>query len=157
MSLRRPTLAAATLVAAALALSACAKPEPRTTGFVNGIPLGDYVLVGIANGGVPLRNVTLSVVENGVSGRAPCNGYAAQNTVQLPALALEPIRTTDQTCKDQALETRFLNALQQATEMEYFGGVLRIKGPTWLIFEAGVPASGETSSINALDAARGGQ
>ena len=146
----RPALALAAI--ATLTLSACSEPAGDPMG---GIPANDYVLVGIGNGTVPLRNITLTLRPEGVSGRGPCNGYALRNTVPLPAVAFEPIQTTGITgCRDEAVEQRFFNALQQANEMEYFGGVLRIKGPTWLIFESGRPADLAT---DALSAARGNQ
>lgn len=148
-------ITAATAVVATLALAACEDSKPRAA--VGGIPLGDYVMVGIGNGTVPLRNVTLQLSEDSIAGRGPCNGYGAKNTADLPALALSGFTSTNATCKDQALEERFFNALRQATEMEYYGGVLRVKGPTWLIFERGVPASLATSGVSALEAARGTQ
>lgn len=147
----RPALALAAL--SALALAAC-NNEPAGDPM-GGLPANDYVLVGIGNGTVPLRNITLTLRPEGVSGRGPCNGYALRNTAPLPAVAFEPIQTSGITgCKDEAVEQRFFNALQQANEMEYYGGVLRIKGPTWLIFESGRPADLAT---DALSAARGNQ
>lgn len=147
----RPALALAAL--SALTLAAC-NNEPAGDPM-GGLPANDYVLVGIGNGTVPLRNITLTLRPEGVSGRGPCNGYALRNTVPLPAVAFEPIQTSGITgCKDEAVEQRFFNALQQANEMEYYGGVLRIKGPTWLIFESGRPADLAT---DALSAARGNQ
>ncbi|MFN4061723.1 MULTISPECIES: META domain-containing protein [Paracoccus] len=147
----RPALALAAI--ATLTLAAC---ETTPAGDpMGGIPANDYVLVGIGNGTVPLRNITLTTRPEGVSGRGPCNGYAARNTVPLPAVAFEPLQTSGVSgCADEAVEQRFFQALQQATEMEYYGGVLRIKGPTWLIFESGRPAE---SATDALSAARGNQ
>lgn len=146
----RPALALAAI--ATFTLSACSEPAGDPMG---GIPANDYVLVGIGNGTVPLRNITLTTRPEGVSGRGPCNGYAAKNTVPLPAVAFEPLQTTGVTdCKDLAVEQRFFEALQQANSMEFYGGVLRIKGPTWLIFESGRPAEQAT---DALSAARGNQ
>ncbi|WP_410218723.1 META domain-containing protein [Paracoccus sp. (in: a-proteobacteria)] len=147
----RPAFALA--AAATLTLAAC-NSEPAGDPM-GGIPASDYVLVGIGNGTVPLRNITITVRPEGVSGRGPCNGYAARNTAQLPAVAFEPLQTSGvMECKDLAVEQRFFQALQQANEMEYYGGVLRIKGPTWLIFESGRPADQAT---DALSAARGNQ
>ncbi|MBW7055503.1 META domain-containing protein [Paracoccus bogoriensis] len=148
-----PSLRLAAPILAAMTLAACnTQPAGDPMG---GLPANDYVLVGIGNGTVPLRNITLTLRPEGVSGRTPCNGYAARNTVPLPAVAFEPIQTTGITnCRDAAIEQRYLNALQQANEMEYFGGVLRIKGPTWLIFESGRPADMAT---DALSQARGNQ
>ncbi|SIS80461.1 META domain-containing protein [Paracoccus saliphilus] len=143
---------------AALALAACEPTTPPASageedrGF---IPGGDYVLVGMDGEAVPLRDVTLRVEEKRISGKGPCNGYSAQNQAELPALALAPIVSTKAACKNLQLENRFMSVLQSATEMEYYGGVLKVKSPsTWLIFERGVRAD---SAVNALDAVRGGQ
>lgn len=150
-SARRPGLAAA-LVAAALTLAACAPEPPRTVGTVNGVPLGSYVLVGIGNGTVPLRNMTLTVAETSVTGHGPCNSFAAANSAELPAVALGPLQTSQAACDKAQLEQRYFDALRQASSMEYYGGVLRVKGPTWLIFERGVPAA--EAATSALDTAR---
>ena len=150
----RRGLPLAALGLAALSLAACAPAQPAGDPM-GGLPANDYVLVGIGNGTVPLRNITLTLRPEGISGRGPCNGYAARNTVPLPAVAFEPLQTTGITdCKDLEVEQRFFNALQSATEMEFYGGVLKIKGPTWLIFESGRPAAQAT---DALSAARGNQ
>ncbi|MBU3029616.1 META domain-containing protein [Paracoccus marinaquae] len=143
------------MTVAGLALAAC---EPTTT-VVDGedrgfIPGGNYVLVGMDGAAVPLRNVTLLVEEQRVSGQGPCNSYSAANNAELPAVALSPIISTKMACKDLKLENRYLSVLQQATEMEFFGGVLKVKSPsTWLVFEHGVRAS----SVSALEQARGTQ
>jgi heat shock protein HslJ len=144
------------LTAAALALAAC-EPAPAVDpasdrGF---IPGGDYVLVGMDGATVPLRNVTLSIAETSVSGRGPCNAYGARNNAELPLVALSPLQTTGVPCSSNAaLENRYFSVLQAATEMEYYGGVLKVKSPeTWLIFERGVPEA----QLNAVDQARAGQ
>ncbi|RJL16388.1 META domain-containing protein [Paracoccus siganidrum] len=145
---------AASPAAAILALAACepAAPPGEDRGF---IPGGNYVLVGMDGGTVPLRNVTMLVEEYRISGQGPCNSYSAQNNVDLPQVSLSPIVSTEMACKDSRLENRFLSVLQSATEMEYYGGVLKVKSPsTWLIFEYGVRAD---SGVSALDAARGSQ
>ncbi|MDP0928232.1 META domain-containing protein [Paracoccus onubensis] len=153
----RPTRIGLPIAAAmaAFALAAC-EPAPEISPDDRGfIPGGDYVLVGMDGAAVPLRNVTLKVEEKRVSGLGPCNGYSAQNTAELPALALAPIVSNRMACKNSELENRFFSVLQSATEMEFYGGVLKVKSPsTWLIFERGVRAS---SSVNALDEVRGGQ
>lgn len=154
MFTRRSALAA-TALAATLTLAACAETPPPTA--VGGIPMGDYVLVGIGNGTVPLRNITLKLAETSITGQGPCNGYGAANIAELPAIQLDGFNTTRATCPEQDLENRFFDALRQANTVEYHGGVLRIKGPTWLIFERGVPLAQATSGVNALEAARGTQ
>lgn len=156
--LTRPRLAAAAAAAiSVLALAAC---EPTTTGATAGgedrgfIPGGSYVLVGMDGATVPLRNVTLLIEEKRISGQGPCNAYSAANNAALPAVALSPLVSTKMACKDLKIENRFLSVLQSATQMEFYGGVLKVKSPsTWLIFEHGVRAG----SVNALDVARGTQ
>lgn len=143
------------LAAASLALAACTTSQPidpNDTGF---IPGGDYVLVGMDGGAVPLRNMNIRIEENGVSGSGPCNSYQAVNNAELPAVSLSPIVSARVPCKDSAIENRFFSTLQTATSMEYYGGVLKIKSPqTWLIFERGVKAA---SAPSALEQARGAQ
>lgn len=148
------------LSVATLALAAC-EPAPATPTAPGDdrsfIPGGHYVLVGMDGQTVPLRNVTLLVEEKRISGQGPCNGYGAVNNAELPALQLSPIVSTKVACKDLKLENRFLSVLQQASEVDYYGGVLRIKSPsTWLIFEQGRRAD-EASGVDALAAARGTQ
>lgn len=155
--LTRPRLAV-TAAIATMVLAAC---DPTATGAVAGgedrgfIPGGNYVLVGMDGQTVPLRNVTLLVEEKRLSGNGPCNGYSANNNATLPAVSLSPIISTKAACKDLKLENRFLSVLQQATEMEFYGGVLKVHSPsTWLIFEHGVR---DTSGVSALEQARGTQ
>ena len=146
------------LTAAALVLAAC-EPTPvvdpaNDRGF---IPGGDYALVGMDGATVPLRNMTLTIAETTVSGRGPCNGYGAKNNAELPLVALSPLQKTDVPCgKNTTIENRFFSVLQSATEMEYYGGVLKVKSPqTWLIFERGV--TGAQAQVTAVDQARAGQ
>ena len=113
------------------------------------------VLVGMDGAAVPLRNVTLDVQETRLSGHGPCNGYTATNSAELPALALSQLNTTLVACGKETFEQRFFQVLQSSTEVEYYGGVLKVKSPaTWLIFERGHT---ENSGVNALEAARAQQ
>ncbi|SNT72965.1 META domain-containing protein [Paracoccus seriniphilus] len=138
--------------AATLALASCG-PAPIETG---GIPQGEYVLVGMDGGTVPLRNVTLSLAGTQITGRGPCNSFSTQNSATLPALQLSPIASTRMYCKDAPLEGRFFSVLQSATSMEYSGGVLKVKSPeTWLILERGHRA--DEVQVSAVEAARGTQ
>lgn len=151
------------LCIAALALGACAPAAPplppvdpvNDRGF---IPGGDYVLVGMDGATVPLRNITLTIADGSVSGQGPCNGYGAANTAELPLVALSPLQQTGVPCgKNATIENRYFAVLQSATEMEYFGGVLKVKSPlTWLIFERGRPA-GAAAQVSAVEQARAGQ
>lgn len=137
-------------IATALSLGACA-PAAVGTG---GIPAGEYVMVGMDGATVPLRNVTLVVQPGSISGNGPCNAYSASNNADLPQVSLSPIISTKVACKDSRIEQRFFAALQSATEMEFYGGVLKVKSPqTWLIFEHGHRA--DQTQVSALEAARG--
>ncbi|MDB6176752.1 META domain-containing protein [Paracoccus sp. Z330] len=140
----------AAATAATLALASCG---PAQIGS-GGIPQGEYVLVGMDGGTVPLRNVTLVVDGSQISGRGPCNSYSTQNNANLPALELSPIVSTKMHCKDAPLENRFFSVLQTANEMEFYGGVLKVKSPqTWLIFEHGHRA--DEVQVSAVESARG--
>lgn len=147
----------AALTAAALVLAACEQTPPVSPDDRGFIPGGDYALVGMDGATVPLRNMTLTVGESTVSGRGPCNGYGARNTAELPLVALSPLQTTKVDCgKNTTIENRFFAVLQSATEMEYYGGVLKVKSPsTWLIFERGVTEA--QAQVTAVDSARAGQ
>ena len=150
---KRRSVVTAAALAATFTLAACADDTPKTA--VAGIPMGDYVMVGMGNGTVPLRNITMRVNETSISGVGPCNGYGAKNAAELPAMQLTNFTSTNVACKDLELENRVFQALQQATEMDFYGGVLRVKGPTWLIFERGLPAS--MAGGNVVDQARANQ
>lgn len=152
-----PRLSRLGLAAAAVTTLALASCGPATTSSGSGgIPQGEYVLVGMDGGTVPLRNVTLVVGDNQLSGRGPCNSYSVTNNASMPALQLSPINSTKMHCKDAPLENRFFATLQSATEMEFFGGVLKVKSPrTWLIFEHGRRAT--EPQVDALEAARAAQ
>ena len=145
------------LTAATLVLAACEPTPPVSPDDRGFIPGGDYALVGMDGATVPLRNMTLTIGEASVSGRGPCNGYGAINNAELPMVALSPLQTTGVPCgKNAAIENRFFEVLQSATEMEYYGGVLKVKSPqTWLIFERGVTEA--QAQVTALDQARAGQ
>ncbi len=120
---------------ATAALAAC---EPASSSSSNGVPLGEYVMVGFGKETVPLRNVSLVLSEGQVSGVASCNNYTAQNNAALPALQLGPIAATKKACfEGMAFEQEYFEALQAATSAEYNGGVLTVKGPVWMQFERG--------------------
>ncbi|MFD2441320.1 META domain-containing protein [Paracoccus kondratievae] len=98
------------------------------------------MLVGIGADTVPQRNVDLTIAADGsISGRAPCNHYSASQTAEPPAFAVGPLTTTRMACSGNAgrLESRYLQALSAANGITYEGGVLTIKGPTYLTFEPG--------------------
>ncbi len=128
----RNTLIALTATAA---LAAC---TPADSSASNGVPLGEYVMVGFGKETVPLRNVSLVLAEGQVSGMGSCNNYTAQNNAALPALQLGPIAATKKACfKGMEFEQKYFDALQAATSVEYNGGVLTVKGPVWMQFEHG--------------------
>ncbi len=125
-------------VAATLGLAACEPTTSSTPGA--SIPTGPYVLVGIGSDTVPQRNVGMTIEANGSStGQAPCNSYSAEQTAEPPGFTLGPIASTKMGCGGRAgqLENRYLAALQQANGITFEGGVLTVKGPTYLTYEPG--------------------
>ena len=125
-------------IAATLALAAC-EPVPTSTPGAN-VPTGPYVLVGIGADTVPQRNVGMTIEANGsITGQAPCNSYSAEQTAEPPGFTLGPIASTKMGCGGRAgqLENRYLAALQQANGITFEGGVLTVKGPTYLTYEPG--------------------
>lgn len=129
----------AAAAAAALALAALSACAPTPASQQGGVPLGPYFLVGIGADAVPERNATLVIAEGSVTGSGPCNSFSASNAGTPPQFALSGFSATRAACKGAALESRYFTALQQASGIEYEGGLLIVKGPTWLQFEAGYP------------------
>ena len=125
-------------IAATLALAAC-EPVPTSTPGAN-VPTGPDVLVGIGADTVPQRTVGMTIGADGsVSGQAPCNSYSAKQTAEPPGFALGPITRTEAGCGGIAgqLERRYFEALSGANGIAFEGGVLTIKGPTYLTYEPG--------------------
>ena len=125
-------------IAATLGLAACEPTKTSTPGA--NVPTGPYVLVGIGADTVPQRNVGMTIAADGsISGQGPCNSYNAAQTSQPPGFTLGPIGSTKMLCNGRAgqLERRYLDAQQQANGISFEGGVLTIKGPTYLTYEPG--------------------
>lgn len=125
-------------IAAVLGLAACEPTTPATPGST--IPTGPYVLVGIGSDTVPQRNVGMTINPDGsVSGQGPCNSYNAAQTAEPPGFTLGPLVSTRVGCSGRAgqLEQRYFAALQAANGISFEGGVLTIKGPTYLTYEPG--------------------
>ncbi|WJS84217.1 META domain-containing protein [Paracoccus sp. TOH] len=133
---RIPLISAA--IVATLGLAACEPTAPSTPG--SNVPTGPYVLVGIGSDTVPQRNVGMTIEADGsISGQAPCNNYTAPQTAEPPGFALGALTTTKMGCSGRAgqLESRYFQALSGANGIAYEGGVLTIKGPTYLTYEPG--------------------
>ena len=65
-----------------------------------------------------------------VTGKAPCNSYAAQNAAELPAFRLGPIRATRMACDKLTEEQVFVDALALMETMELDGDrTLILTGP----------------------------
>ncbi|WP_134726500.1 META domain-containing protein [Paracoccus luteus] len=128
-----------TAAAAALAALAACEPTPTTpagTGFEGGVPLGTYTLVGFGKEAVPTRDGTLRLVQGGgFSGKGPCNTFTGQNAATLPAVRVSTMTWTDNPCGHKGFEARFFQALTQAQEARWEGGVLKIIGPTYITLE----------------------
>ena len=127
---------------AAFGLAACESGTPRDASSEGGIPMGDFVLVGIGADAVPTRNVRLNLVPGGLSGEGPCNSYRGTLSTKFPAFRVQEMTWTDNVCRrniENRLEARYFEALTQADGILYEGGVLKITGPTYLTFEPGRP------------------
>lgn len=133
----RPALAVS--CAAALAtLAACAPQTPRVNSLVQGaVPLGPYYIVGIGHDAVPERNASIVLANGVITGSGPCNAFTATNAAPLPAIQITNFQPGYGACDAQAFENRFFGAIQSAQSADYVGGVLTVKGATWLTFEAG--------------------
>ena len=128
------------LSAALSALTALAACQATPGDPAHNVPVGPYVLVGIGSDTVPQRNVGMTIERDGsVSGQAPCNHFSARQTAEPPGFALGSLTTSQNECGGNAgrLESRFFQALSAANGIEYSGGVLTVKGPTYLTFEPG--------------------
>ena len=68
---------------------------------------------------------TLDLSEAGrITGRAPCNGYFADQTAPYPWFRAGPIGVTRRACPDLQQENAFLSALPEMTLAEVSGGTL---------------------------------
>ena len=135
--------AALALTSVAL-VAACEPMTPagpaQTTGSVGGIPLGPFYLVSLAAEAVPQRDVTFVLTSNGFSGRGPCNTYQGTTQGELPSFRVANMTWTDLSCPGIEFENRFFQALTGATDIVWEGGVLQIRGATYMQLEPGVPA-----------------
>lgn len=122
---------------AAAALAACGPTPSSTATSQGGIPFGPYYMVGIGKDATPQRNSTLVISGSQLTGTGPCNSFTATNSAEWPQMAVTNFVSTRMTCRDQALENQYFGALAGATQAEFNGGVLVIKGPSWIQFEAG--------------------
>lgn len=133
-------------VLTAMALAACQPTTPANATSEGGIPMGDFVLVGIGADAVPTRNVRLNLAPGVISGEGPCNSYDGTLGAPLPAFRVQQMHWTDKACRrsiETRLEQRYFEALTQASGAVYEGGVLKLTGPTYLTFEPGRPATQE--------------
>lgn len=104
-----------------LALAACG-PDETITGYTGGA--GIYTLTEL-NGTAFTANATLDLSVTGeVSGQAPCNSFAGQQTAPYPWFAVDALRVTRRACPDLASETAFLQALERMTIAEVLGTTL---------------------------------
>ncbi|TRW95956.1 META domain-containing protein [Paracoccus sp. M683] len=130
----RPAAIAAT---ALFGLAAC---EPAPTATVAGnVPLESYYMVGIGQDAAPERNMAIRFTETQIIGSGPCNSFTATNAAKLPAIEVTNFVPTSAPCKQSSTEQRFFNAIRGATSADFNGGVLLVKGPTYMQFEPGRP------------------
>ena len=76
--------------------------------------------------------------QGSVTGKAPCNSYAAPQSAPLPWFELGPIRSTRSACPDLALETEFFDHLSRMTLAETLGHVVILRNDAGeeMVFEA---------------------
>lgn len=128
---------AAIALTAVTALAAC-EPTPGSE-VAGNVPLNSYYMVGIGADAVPERNMAVRFTENQILGSGPCNTFTATNAAKLPAIQITNFVATSNPCGETAQEQRFFNAIRGATSADYNGGVLLVKGPTYMQFEPGRP------------------
>ncbi|MBV0890322.1 META domain-containing protein [Paracoccus sp. Z118] len=127
-------LAAAT--AAIAALSACEPTgAPAGVGSEGGVPYGNYVVVGFGKEAVPTRDGYVRLGPGKIEGRGPCNTFTAVNTQTLPNIHVSTMNWTDIPCGHKGFEGRLFEALTQAQQAVWEGGVLKIIGPTYITLE----------------------
>lgn len=138
-------LALTVAAVATLGLTACGEPKtPADALSEGGIPMGDYVLVGIGQDAAPGRNILLTLRPGSVSGSGPCNSYRGTLSTKFPQMRIQEMTWTDMGCKlslETRLEQRYFEALTQANTAVWEGGVLKLVGSTYLTFEPGRPAT----------------
>lgn len=138
-------LALSVAAVATLGLTACGEPAtPADALSEGGIPMGDYVLVGIGQDAAPSRNILLTLRPGNVSGSGPCNSYRGTLSTKFPAIRIQEMTWTDLGCKlnlETRLEQRYFEALTQVNTAVWEGGVLKLVGSTYLTFEPGRPAT----------------
>lgn len=128
-------------VAASLATLAACGPAPvapgsEGMGYEGGIPFGTYTIVGFGKEAVPTRDATIRLTKNAFSGNGPCNTFSGVNSAALPAFQVTSMNWTDNPCGHKGFEGRFINAVTQANEVAWEGGVLKIKSPLgWITAE----------------------
>ena len=125
--------------AAAAALAACEDQGAATgsaAGYEGGVPYGTYTLVGFGKEAVPTRDASVRLQPGTISGKGPCNTYTATNTATLPDIRISVMNWTDIPCSGhKGFEARFFDALTQARQAQWQGGVLKIVGPTYMTLE----------------------
>ncbi len=122
-------------LASALALAACIGDE-TVSGYA---PPGVVWTLVELNGAPFPAQATLQLDGPGrLSGQAPCNSYAAAQTVPYPWFAVEELVATERACPELAAETRFFEALEAMTLAEVLGEVLILSNDTGgeMVFEA---------------------
>lgn len=128
--------AAATALAALAACEEQAVANGSAAGYEGGVPYGTYTLVGFGKEAVPTRDATLRLQPGSISGKGPCNTYTATNAARLPDIRISVMNWTDIPCNiHKGFEGRFFDALTQARQAQWQGGVLKITGPTYMTLE----------------------
>ena len=127
----------AAAAAAVAAISACDQPAATgaSTGWEGGIPYGTYTVVGFGKEAVPTRDGSIRLGPGTISGSGPYNTFTATNTATLPQIHISTMNWTDIDCGHKGFEGRLFEALTQAQQAQWEGGVLKIICPTYITLE----------------------
>ena len=127
----------AAAAAAVAALSACEDPAATAAASARdgGVPCGPYNVFGFGREAVPTRDGSIRLGPGTIAGSGPCNTFTATNTATLPQIHISTMNWTDIPCGHKGFEGRLFQALTQAEQAQWQGGVLKIIGPTYITLE----------------------
>jgi heat shock protein HslJ len=123
----------ALLASAALLLSGCASSGVGSESTAPSALAGDWTLVSGSDGDGDFElagtTITLTVDDDAVSGRAPCNGYRGTAAADGATVSFSELSTTRAACRVQSLmdlERRYIDALGAATAVRVDGAALEL-------------------------------
>ncbi len=120
----------------ALSLPFLGCTDETVSGYAD--PAATYRLVEIAGLEFTARATITFPNEGQIAGEAPCNRWAATQSVPYPWFEVGPIMATKRACLDLKSETEFLTTLAEMTLVEVQGPVLILSDDDGreMVFEA---------------------